>query len=130
MAEPTPVLLGYADRFSVRPGETIRFMVSCEAAQFRASLVRLIHGDQHPDGPGFRQVRISSSVDGTYPGVRQVIAAGSYVRVPGAADFDFAKGLTVQAWIWPTTPTKAGGQAIVSTQRAAEAGGFVLGLAA
>jgi len=31
MHAPTPVLLGYADRFSVAPGESIRFMVSCEA---------------------------------------------------------------------------------------------------
>jgi hypothetical protein len=43
MTEPAPtrVLLGYADRFSVQPGETIRFMVSSGAATFSAGLVRL-----------------------------------------------------------------------------------------
>ena len=79
---PTPVLLGYADRFSVQAGETIRFMVSCEAANFAARLVRLIHGDSNPAGPGHRDLRVPSPADGTYPGQRQVIAAGSYVRVP------------------------------------------------
>ena len=35
----------------------------------------------------------------------------------------WSKGLTVQAWIWPTTPTKPGGQAIIAAQP-----GFVFGL--
>jgi hypothetical protein len=33
-----PVLLGYADRFSVQPGETIRFIVSSEATRSTAEL--------------------------------------------------------------------------------------------
>ena len=49
---------------------------------YSARWLRLIHGDEHPDGPGFRSVRVPSSVDGTYTGTRQLIAAGSYVRVP------------------------------------------------
>ena len=36
---PTPVLLGYADRFSAQAGDTLRFMVSCEAPSFDARLV-------------------------------------------------------------------------------------------
>ncbi len=50
--EPTPVLMGYADRFSVQAGDTLRFMVSCETSSFDARLVRLIHGDNNPAGPG------------------------------------------------------------------------------
>src|SRR3981081_761808 len=80
---PTPVLLGYADRFSVQAGDTIRFMGSCEATSFDARLVRLIHGDNNPAGPGYRGEPQPSPVEGTYPGQRHVIAAGSYVRVPG-----------------------------------------------
>src|SRR5947208_438176 len=53
--EPTPVLMGYADRFSVQAGDMIRFMVSCEATSFDARLVRLIHGDNQPAGPGYRE---------------------------------------------------------------------------
>lgn len=126
MPAPVPVLLGYADRFTVQPGETIRFMVSCEASSFEARLFRLVHGDDDPRGPRYRRVQIQSSADGSYPGVRQSLTAGSYVRVPVNADV--SNGLSVQAWIWPTTPTKAGGQAILASWSEAEQRGFVFGL--
>lgn len=45
-------IVGYADRFRVEPGETIRFMVSSESPSYRADIVRLIHGDPNPEGPG------------------------------------------------------------------------------
>src|SRR5712692_7837606 len=125
---PTPVLLGYADRFSVQAGDTIRFMVSCEATSFDARLVRLVHGDNNPAGPGYREEVQPSPVDGTYPGKRQVIAAGSYVRVPGSGSLDVTRGLTAQAWVWPTTPAKPGGQAIMACWSDAEQKGFAFGL--
>lgn len=103
-AAPVPVLLGYADRQSVQPGQTVRFMVSCETSSFTAQLFRLIHGDEHPDGPGYRRIRVPSAADGTYAGIRQAIAAGSYVRVPLAAALDLTRGLTLQTWLWPTLP--------------------------
>ena len=47
-------ILGYPDRFSVRPGETIRFMVSSALSDpYRADFVRIVHGDVNPDGPGY-----------------------------------------------------------------------------
>lgn len=128
MPAPTPVLLGYADRFSVRPGETIRFMVSCEADRFSTELFRLIYGDEHADGPGFRRVRVPSSADGAYPGRRQVIGAGSYVRIPIAEGRELERGLAIQTWIWPTLPTKPGGQALAAWWSADRQCGFVLGL--
>src|SRR5580765_837678 len=128
MQAPTPVLLGYADRFSVAPGESIRFMVSCEAPTFDAQLVRLIHGDANPAGPGYQEEMLASSFNGTRPGRRQTIAAGSYVRVPLETTLELAAGLTIQAWIWPTTPAKPGGQGLVACVSEAEPHGFVLGL--
>jgi N,N-dimethylformamidase len=119
---PTPVLLGYADRFSAQAGDTVRFMVSCEATSFNARLVRLIHGDNNPAGPGYRDILVPSSADGTYPGKRQVITAGSYIRVPIGAGLGLSQGLTVQAWVWPTTPGQT--QSIVAGPR----GSFVFGL--
>jgi N,N-dimethylformamidase len=125
---PTPVLLGYADQFSVQAGDTLRFMVSCQALSFDARLVRLIHGDDNPAGPGYREEPQASSADATYPGQRQVIAAGSYVRVPSGGSLDLAHGLTVQAWVWPTMPARPGGQAIVACWSDAEQRGFAFGL--
>ena len=54
-----PTIHGYSDRLSVAPGETIEFKVSCEeAAPYRADLVRMIHGDTNPAGPGFREEEV------------------------------------------------------------------------
>jgi len=110
----TPGLLAYADRLSVAPGETVRFFVSSTAAEYRAGLVRLIHGDANPAGPGFREVPMPSAADGMYPGRRQSTEAGSYVRVR-LATRDLPHGLSLQAWVWPTTPLKPGGQHIVAS---------------
>src|SRR5919204_1782698 len=81
---PTPPLLGYADRFSLAPGETIQFMVSAEVARYRASLVRLIQGDESPEAPGYREELVESSIAGEYAGRRQELLAGSYLRVPAS----------------------------------------------
>lgn len=97
-------LTGYSDRWTVRPGEDISFHVHCTANSYEARLVRLIHGDENPRGPGRKQVRIASTVDGTYPGQVQTIDKGSF----GIFDLDnlFASvdRFTVSAWIWPTLP--------------------------
>ena len=69
-------LLGYSDRLSVAPGQTIRFMVSCDRPEYEARLVRLIHGDENPDGRGFKQVEVRSAFDGRYSGRFQPIRGG------------------------------------------------------
>jgi N,N-dimethylformamidase len=75
-------LLGYSDRIYGRPGDNIRFMVSCEAMTYDAEIVRIICGDDNPAGPGIKQEVFASSIAGVYQGRRQNIAAGSYVSVP------------------------------------------------
>jgi N,N-dimethylformamidase len=98
-------ILGYADRMSVAPGETIRLMVSApDGRSYRARIVRLIHGDANPDGPGFKVQPLPSAVDGLYPGRRQAIAMGSWGRVPWHPVMDGQGGMTLAAMIWPTTP--------------------------
>ncbi len=124
----TVSLLGYADRFSVAPGETITFMVSAEAPTYQAQLVRLIHGDQDPRGPGFKEEELPSSLASSYQGRPQATVAGSFVQVPHAPALDDLAGLTVQAWIYPTTPDRPGRQGIVALWSAASATGFGLGL--
>src|SRR5881409_506920 len=97
-------VIGYADRLTVAPGETIRFHVSCESARYEAKLVRLIHGDENPAGPGFKEEELESALDGGYPGRVQGFPSGSYVRVEDAQALHPARAFTVEAWIWPTTP--------------------------
>jgi N,N-dimethylformamidase len=61
-------LIGYGDRLSVRPGETIEFKVSNQnPAPFEASLVRIICADSNPAGPGIQEVPVAADFAGSYP---------------------------------------------------------------
>ena len=47
-------IFGYTDKLSVKQGEKIDFHVSADGTKTaKAQLVKLIHGDEHPDGPGY-----------------------------------------------------------------------------
>ena len=106
-------IVGYTDRLSVQPTQVVRFMVSCVAPRYRADIVRLIHGDRNPAGPGFKAEEIRTAVSGEYRGRRQTLPKGSYVRVPDNPRLRLTHGLSLQAWIYPTTPEK-GSQGIVT----------------
>ena len=61
-------IVGYADQITVKADDTISFMVSAEGTDsVRTDIVRLIHGDEHPDGPGFIEKEVDSSANGHYP---------------------------------------------------------------
>jgi len=103
---PRKRIIGYPDELSVAPGETIRFMASCEGVEnYEASIVRLISADLHPDGRGWIEEHVPTAVDGTYPGREQAIPVGSWALVP-ARPCLCAETFTVAAWVWPTTPGK------------------------
>ena len=99
-------ITAYADRVSAAPGETINFMVNCEAKTFKADFVQLICGDMNPDGPGYRERVVRTPANGTYKGRRQVIHAGSFAEIPGGTALGKLESFTLQAFIWPTTPDK------------------------
>lgn len=62
-------IFGYTDRFSVAPGETLSFHVSCEGVSgYEAAVVRLRHGYTGSAGPGFLETEIPSNVAGLYEG--------------------------------------------------------------
>lgn len=122
-------ILGYPDRLSVRPGQTIAFKVSCEAgaASYRADIVRLVCGDDRPDGPGFKEVLVAdAAVNGAYPGRIQPIDCGSYARVAPVPALDVAS-FTLAALVWPTLPG-VGEQTILARWlgSAAEGEGYAL----
>lgn len=100
------MLVGYADRLSVEQGGHIEFMVSSQLRRYEAQVVRLIHGDTNPAGPGFKSQAVESDVAGEYPGQVQRLRTGSCVRIPTREGFPLAGSFTVQIWIWPTTPAK------------------------
>ena len=116
MAERQSMMLritGYADRMSVRPGEEIKFFVHSELNEtYQADIVRLIHGDTNPEGPGHKEELVHTSVSDLYAGKNQPIHAGSYVMVRDAPALDLAS-FTLCAFIYPTTPvTDVDGQPV------------------
>lgn len=125
-------IVGYADRLSVPPGETIRFMVSSQRPEYRAQIVRIIHGDPNPDGPGIKERPVEAPVNGTHQGRRQELPLGSYVTVPDAAALRLDGSFTITAWVAPTRPGRIGwpgepaAQGIVTKWRADGDGGYGL----
>ena len=122
-------LAGYCDRFSARPGERLDIMVSAEGTdRVELQLVRLIHGDENPEGPGFVEREVDAPVNGTYPVTRQHIQLGSFVRVADPDGRLAASGpFTLWAYIWPRTPAN-GRQGILTRWQSADGSGYALGI--
>ena len=99
-------LFGYTNKLSVKPGENIDFHVSADGTNSAdAQLVRIIHGDEHPNGPGYMDEEIESDLNGKWDVKKQFTQLVSYLRVNDpnnllAIDGDF----TVFGYINPSTP--------------------------
>ena len=106
-------ITGYSDKYSVCPGDNIKFHVNSENNEaYDAQIVRLIHGDTNPDGPGYKEEEISAPCNRTWPGHNQRIHGGSYVIIPQDDRMNL-HSFTLQAYIFPTTPDK-GRQGIIT----------------
>ncbi len=124
----TTELIGYTDKFSVAPGEPIRFMVSTDLPTYQATIVRLIHGDENPGGPGFKEEVVDTAVNGQHTGRKQVAHTGAYVLVEDHAPLSRLNSLTLQAWVYPTTPQKGEAQGLLSKWSTDEVGyGLMIG---
>ena len=116
-------LIGYSDPMVVHPGDSIQFMVSTEFSEYEAKLVRLIHGDENPEGPGFKTEPVVGFSE-TLKGYHQTTYPGSYIcSQSGQLDY-FSNGFSIQAWILATKPAGDDYQAIVAQQ--ADGSGFGL----
>ena len=121
-------ITAYSDKISVCPGETIKFMVNCESAKsYDARLIKVRHGDINPAGPGYKERHVKAGFEGTYPGRKQQIHCGSYTIVPCHQELEALESFSVQAMVWPTTPTR-GTQSILSHWDEGSRSGFILGL--
>jgi N,N-dimethylformamidase beta subunit-like protein len=97
-------LTGYVDRWSVRQGAAIRFMVSSAGGRdFTLRFVRHICADPNPVGPGYAEVPMPSALDGVHPGKEQPANLGSFGHV-ASLPVDLQAGASLSATIWPTTP--------------------------
>jgi N,N-dimethylformamidase len=122
-------ITGYTDKVSVAPGEEIAFHVSVDnSATAEVEIVRLVHGDEHPDGPGFIEEVLPSSLSGTHTVRKQFVDTGNAVVVADPTDRLAPAGpLTIWAFVFPTTPTK-GRQVLLGRFSLPETAGYALGL--
>ncbi len=98
-------LTGYRDRWSVKPGGMICFMVSSAGDQdFSVRFVRHACADPNPDGPGYSETPMPTVQDGVVQGREQHAFLGSFGKAGLSADL--SAGVRLSATIWPTTPNK------------------------
>ena len=101
---PTLRITGYSDPFSVKQGEEIEFFVHSEEREsYEVQIVRLVHGDTNPEGPGYKEVEIDTSVNGKYAGQSQPVFSGSYICVSDDERLSL-NSFSLGALIYPTTP--------------------------
>lgn len=101
-ATATPIpLIGCSPAPGVGPGADIGFMVSSTGpVPCEARLVRVPCADANPCGPGYREVEVDASLNGTYPLLFQPTALGSRAHTPATALP--GPGMTRAATVWPT----------------------------
>jgi N,N-dimethylformamidase len=108
-------VMAYADRWSLAPGETVRFMVSCIGAdRYTGQIVRLKQPEAGPLATPFAPEPVEAPCNGVHIGRRQRIPIGSLCVVPANAALAMAGSFTLLAYVFPTTPKK-GRQAIMGT---------------
>ena len=99
-------LFGYSDPLSAQAGKPINFMVSAEGTSaVNAELVRLVHGDFNPEGPGFIEEVVATDIPVQLDVQRQYTQNGSFARVEDKDDCLAPTGaFSVHAFIWPSNP--------------------------
>ncbi|MEX0340605.1 MAG: N,N-dimethylformamidase beta subunit family domain-containing protein [Arenibacterium sp.] len=122
-------LFGYSDPLSAQAGKPIDFMVSAEGTdEVRAEIVRLVHGDFNPEGPGFIEESIASDVPSLLNVRRQYTQVGSFARVEDPEARLAPEGaFTVFAFIWPSNPMGAR-QSILGRWSVSASKGYALGI--
>ncbi|MBX9606997.1 MAG: hypothetical protein K2Y51_12295 [Gammaproteobacteria bacterium] len=102
---------GYCDRPNPHPGERLDFFVSSPVSgACQTRVLRLLHGDRNPAGPGYKVEEVAGLASGEIEVGPQFTQLGAHVRVadPGAA-LAGATGLSLHLHLWPTLPHKRQG---------------------
>ena len=106
MAASTNVvpLIGYSDRLSLRPGETIAFKVSSTASEpFTAWLMRSISADPNPEGLGIVEESAESAFPRQqFPSRFQPFFPGSYAVNGKTLALPVREGFAIAATVYPT----------------------------
>ncbi len=97
-------IVGYSDQISVQPLENINFMVSCEPKIkiIYSKIVKLIHGDCNPDGPGYKDEEVKIYGKKKHKAIHQKINSGSCILIPLIKKTKLNKDFSFITFIYPT----------------------------
>jgi len=117
-------LAGYADRLSVRPGETIAFKVANATGQtVKAEVVRVISADPNPNGPKIQTEAVAATIAMCTEPAAWPVNGGSYgiadltkIAKKGADLTALGDSFTCLATIWPTLKTPGRSQTIMARE--------------
>jgi N,N-dimethylformamidase len=101
-------IVGYSDQISIQPLEKINFMVSCES-QIKiiySKIVKLIHGDCNPSGPGYKDEQVKSYGKKKHKARHQRINSGSCILIPIVKKINLSKDFSFTSFIFPTLDNK------------------------
>lgn len=123
-------IFGYTNRICVKQGESIDFHVSADGtATADAQLVRLIHGDEHPDGPGFLEHAIDHPANGPWAVKKQYTQLGSFLIVDDPArKLNLNGSFSLFCYIWPTLPQQGLRQCIIGRWDTRTNEGYCIGI--
>ena len=100
-------VVGYLDRLTVASGGRVACMISTTKKEVEVDVVRLIHGDTNPAGPGLKVEPVNAIPARRIPGISQEIVTGScMVAEEVLAGLD-PSAVTLTAWVYPTRVRKS-----------------------
>lgn len=96
-------IVGYTNKLTAEPGESIDVMVSSfGAASYHADFRQIIQGDTNPEGPGYKDKLIDLDLGGQREAIAKPFRPGSCVIVPGLAALPSIEDFTLAAVVKPT----------------------------
>lgn len=121
-------ILGYPSTWTIAPGETIDFKVSCaQALRYDADLVRVRSGDVSPGAPGLKETVAIPGIAKGVAGRHQPTETGSRAVAPALAEPESGAKSWILA-IMPTLPRKGSEQVILARRDGTDGSGYALGL--
>lgn len=118
-------VFGYCQEISVASGDELEVKVSCALPHFEVDVVRLQHGDDNARGPGTKEMTHPSSANRRYPGRRQPINLGSFMRVYIPPALASLASFSCSAWI-QISAHGTGQRGIISRWSEATGSGFAM----
>ena len=122
-------IFGYADPLCARAGSSVDFMISVEGRdEVKAHLVRVLHGDENPEGPGYVEEAVDIALPASLKVKRQFAQVGSFARADDPEGrLDGLASFTLFAHVFPTLP-KAERQQVLGRWDIEGSKGFGLGI--